>query len=86
MFEINPVTHYFVCMNRCNISSKPDWLPPRSVKLLGQVRERVRYLHHSLQTGKAYVYWAKAFVLWAARSHDGFRHQREVGQNSVGAF
>ncbi len=28
----------------------------RSVKLLNEVRERVRYLHYSLQTGKAYVY------------------------------
>ncbi len=61
-------------MNRYNRSDKPDWIPPRSVKLLDQVRERVRYLHYSLQTEKAYVYWAKVFVLWAARSHDGFRH------------
>lgn len=29
---------------------------PRSVKLLDKVRERVRYLHYSLQTEKAYVY------------------------------
>ena len=47
-------------MNRYNRNDKPDWVPPRSIKLLDQVRERVRYLHYSLQTEKAYVYWAKA--------------------------
>ena len=66
-------------MNRYNRSDKPDWVPPRSIKLLDQVRERVRYLHYSLQTEKAYVYWAKAFVLWAARSFGGFRHLNVAG-------
>ena len=73
-------------MNRYNRSDKPDWVPPRSIKLLDQVRERVRYLHYSLQTEKAYVYWAKAFVLWTARSHGGFRHPREMGQAEVEGF
>ncbi len=67
-------------MNSHNGSGKPDWVPPRSVKLLDQVRVRVRYLHDSLQTEKAYVYWAKAFVLWAARSNGGFRYPRVMGQ------
>jgi len=69
-------------MNRYNRSDKPDWVPPRSIK----VRERVRYLHYSLQTEKAYVYWAKAFVLWAARSFGGFRHPRDMGQAEVESF
>ncbi len=73
-------------MNRYNRSDKPDWVPPRSIKLLDQVRERVRYLHYSLQTEKAYVYWAKAFVLWAARSVGGFRHPRDMGQAEVEGF
>ena len=73
-------------MNRYNRSDKPDWVPPRSIKLLDQVRERVRYLHYSLQTEKAYVYWAKAFVLWTARSHGGFRHPREMGRAEVEGF
>ena len=54
-------------MNRFNRSDKPDWVPPRSIKLLDQVRERIRCLHDSLQTEKDHVYWVKAFVLWAAR-------------------
>ena len=73
-------------MNRYNRSDKPDWVPPRSVKLLDQVRERIRYLHYSLQTEKAYVYWAKAFVLWTARSQGGFRHPRDMGQAEVEGF
>lgn len=63
MFEINPVAHHAVFMSRHSRSGKPDWAPPRSVKLLNQVRERVRYLRYSLQTEKAYVYLAKALVL-----------------------
>jgi hypothetical protein len=42
-------------MNRYNRTEKPDWVPPRSDKLLDQVRERVLYLHYSLKTEKAYV-------------------------------
>ena len=70
-------------MNRFNRSDNPDWVPPRSARLLDQVRERVRYLHHSLQTEKVYVYLAKAFVLWTARSSGSFRHPREMGQADV---
>lgn len=73
-------------MNRYNRSDKPDWVPPRSNRLLDQVRERVRYLHYSLQTEKAYVYWAKAFVMWKARSGGSFRHPREMGQADVEGF
>jgi integrase len=73
-------------MHRFNRSDKHDWVPPRSAKLLDQVRERVRYLHYSLQTEKVYVYWAKAFVLWTARAGGGFRHPREMGQAEVEAF
>ena len=37
-------------------------LPPlRSVKVLDQLRERIRYLHYSLPTEQAYVHWVRAF-------------------------
>lgn len=78
VFEINPVAHHAGCMSRHNRFDKPDWVPSQSIKLLDQVRERFRYLRYSLQTEKAYVYWAKAFVLWAARSQGGFRHPCEL--------
>ena len=34
----------------------------RSTRLLDQLRERNRYLHYSLNTEKAYVYWVRFFV------------------------
>jgi hypothetical protein len=38
-------------------------LPPlKSVRLLDQVRERIRLLHYSLRTEEAYVCWARAFI------------------------
>lgn len=46
-------------MNRHNGSDESDWIPPRSSRLLDQVRERVRYLRQSLQTEKVYVYWPR---------------------------
>ena len=57
-------------------------LPPlTSAKVLDQLRERVRYLHYSLRTEKAYVYWVRFFI----RFH-GKRHPREMGAPEVEAF
>ena len=56
-------------------------LPLQSARLLDQVRERVRYLHYSLRTEQAYVYWVRAFVC-----HQGMRHPRELGQAPVESF
>lgn len=52
-----------------------------SVRLLDQVRERLRYLHYSLKTERAYVYWVRWFV-----RHSGLRHPRELGRPQVEAF
>ena len=50
---------------------KPDTPVLRSVRLLDQLRERIRYLHYSLSTEKAYVYWVRFFhsVARAGRCH-----------------
>jgi len=57
-------------------------LPPlQSVKLLDQVRERIRYLHYSRRTEEAYVHWSRAFI----RFH-GIRHPTELGGPEVEAF
>ena len=38
-------------------------LPPlQSVKVLDQLRERIRYLHYSIRTEDAYVYWVRSFI------------------------
>jgi integron integrase len=53
----------------------------RAVRLLDQLRERLRYEHYSLRTEEAYVYWARAFI----RFH-GLRHPRDMGPAEVTAF
>jgi integron integrase len=72
-------------------SSPPSRRPPRPVsalpvlrapKLLDQVRERLRYLHYSLRTEQAYVFWVRAFV----RFHGSTRHPRDMGAAEVEAF
>ncbi len=57
-------------------------LPPlRSVKVLDQLRERIRYLHYSLPTEQAYVHWVRAFI----RFH-GVRHPATLGSSEVEGF
>ena len=53
----------------------------RSVKVLDQLRERIRYLHYSLRTEQAYVHWVRAFI----RFH-GVRHPATLGSSEVEAF
>lgn len=43
---------------------KPSDAPLQSVRLLDQVRERIRYMHYSLSTEKNYLHWVKFFVRW----------------------
>ena len=52
--------------------------PPR---LLDQVRARCRALHYSLRTERAYVGWARRFIL-----ANGRRHPRDMGAPEVEAF
>ena len=57
----------------------------QSTRLLDQLRERIRYLHYSLQTEKAYLYWSRFFIRWHARQ-GGMRHPRDMGKAEVEAF
>ena len=50
-------------------SFRPPAAPPQ--RLLDALRERLRYMHYSLRTEEAYVYWVRGFVRWA-----GLRHPR----------
>lgn len=59
----------------------PPAPPARATRLLDQVRERARYLHFSLRTEKAYVYWARFFIRW-----HGLRHPRDLGALEVESF
>ena len=64
---------------------KPVNAPLKSIRLLDQVRERIRYLHYSLSTEKVYLHWVKFFIRWHGR--DGrMRHPRGMGPREVEAF
>ena len=68
-------------MNSYNSSRKTSIPVLRSTRLLDQLREQIRYLHYSLRTEEAYVYWVKKFI----RFHQ-MRHPRDMGQPEVEAF
>ncbi|RJP64421.1 MAG: integron integrase [Comamonadaceae bacterium] len=56
-----------------------------STRLLDQLRERIRYLHYSLQTEKAYLYWVRFFIRWHGRG-GVMQHPRDMGAAEVEAF
>ena len=47
----------------------PSLPPLTSVKVLDQLRERIRYLHYSLRTEQTYVYWVS---VWRTHVDTGF--------------
>jgi Phage integrase, N-terminal SAM-like domain len=49
--------------------------------LLDQLRERLRYLHYSLETEQNYVYWVRWFIRW-----HGLRHPKDMSGKEVEAF
>ena len=55
--------------------------PLQSTRILNQIRERIRYLHFSKSTKKAYLYWIRFFIRWS-----GTRHPREVCAAEVESF
>jgi len=62
----------------------PEAIPPgtsRPPRLLDQVRIRCRTKHYSIRTERAYVGWARRFILANNR-----RHPRELGLVEVEAF
>lgn len=62
-------------------SGTPSFPPLQSVKVLDQLRERIRYLHYSIRTEEAYVHWVRAFI----RFH-GLRHPATLTGVEVEAF
>lgn len=70
-----------VRMYSINQSAKPCKPALMSKRLLDQLRERIRYMHYSLRTEEAYVYWVRFFIRW-----HGLRHPREMGAPEVEQF
>lgn len=73
--------NYTVYMNSNKIRHKTDYPPLVSVRLLDQLRERIRYRHYSPSTEKTYVHWVRSFVHFHK-----LRHPREMGKPEVEAF
>jgi integron integrase len=59
----------------------PMTVEPPPERLLDRLRGQIRYLHYSIRTEQAYVYWTRAFV----RFH-GLRHPLELGGPEVERF
>ena len=53
----------------------------KSTRLLDQLRDQICYLHYSLRTEEAYLYWVKKFI----RFHS-LKHPRAMGQAEIEAF
>ncbi len=64
---------------------KPGIPTLHSVRLLDQLRERIRYLHYSLSTEKAYVHWVRFFIRWHGQG-GVMRHPRDMGAAEVESF
>jgi integron integrase len=56
-------------------------VPPKSPRLLDQVRDRIRFKHYSIRTEQAYVDWIRRFI----RFHDN-RHPAELGPGDIERF
>jgi integron integrase len=64
---------------------KPGTPPLQSTRLLDQLRERIRYMHYSLNTEKVYLYWVRYFIRW--HGHGGqMKHPRTMGAPEIEAF
>jgi integron integrase len=61
-----------------NVAALPPLQAPR---LLDRLRERIRLMHYSLQTERAYVHWCRAFIRFHA-----LRHPSDMGKDEVEAF
>lgn len=60
---------------------RPPTTAPGPPRLLDQIRARIRYKHYSPRTERAYVDWARRYILF-----HGKRHPRELGAAEVEAF
>ncbi len=59
----------------------PPSSPKPPLRLLDQVRHRIRALHYSYRTEQAYVYWIRFFIRFSGR-----RHPRDMGKVEVERF
>lgn len=56
------------------------------MKLLEQVRQKLRAGHYAYRTEQAYVQWIERYVRWHANMRNQWRHPAEMGKQEVEAF
>jgi integrase len=56
-----------------------------AVKLYDQVRDKLRFLHYSLDTEKSYLRWIDQFIRFH-KVGDTWRHPRELREREIEAF
>ncbi len=59
----------------------PSAAPAKLLRLIDQLRHRLRVLPYSFRTEQVYCYWAKRFIVFS-----GMRHPVELGAKEVEAF
>ncbi|MBX9612073.1 MAG: phage integrase N-terminal SAM-like domain-containing protein [Burkholderiales bacterium] len=64
---------------------KPGASALQSIRLLDQLRERIRYMHYSLSTEKVYLYWVRFFIRWHGRGGP-MKQPRTMGAPEIEAF
>jgi integron integrase len=63
------------------MSGSHETPPQRPVRLLDQVRQKLRLLHYAIRTEEAYVDWIRRYILFHHK-----RHPREMGGPEIEAF
>lgn len=56
------------------------------MKLLDQVRQKLRAGHYAYRTEQAYVQWIERYIRWHADNQGGWRHPAEMGTSEVESF
>ena len=64
---------------------KPGNPPLQSIRLLDQMRERIRFRHYSFSTETVYLYWVRFFIRWHGRGGQ-MQHPRTMGAPEIEAF
>jgi hypothetical protein len=65
---------------------KPCTTTLQCTSLLNQVPNRIRYVHYSLKTEKAYLYGIRFFIRWIAAQTGSMRHLRSTAVAKMEAF
>ncbi len=64
-------------------SGTEDLAAPPPVRLLDQVRDRIRFRHYSIRTEQAYLDWIRRFIRFHGKRHPTSMGAAEVVERTV---